>query len=65
MAATTLVIDKSHSEALFTVRHLITNVCRHFGDFEGIIQMDEGQPERSSVSVIWRPADSSWATRCA
>lgn len=56
MAATTFVIDKSHSEALFTVRHLITKVRGHFRDFAGTLQMDEAQPERSSVSVTIQAA---------
>ena len=56
MAATTFVIDKSHSEALFTVRHLITKVRGHFRDFAGPLQMDEAQPERSSVSVTIQAA---------
>jgi polyisoprenoid-binding protein YceI len=49
MPRTTFIVDKAHSEALFTVRHLITKVRGRFRDFEGAIQMDEAQPERSSV----------------
>lgn len=56
MATTTFVVDKSHSEVLFTVRHLITKVRGHFRDFEGTIQMDEAQPDRSSVSVTIQAA---------
>ncbi|MGE3176841.1 MAG: YceI family protein [Vicinamibacterales bacterium] len=50
MSATTFVIDPSHSEALFTVRHLITKVRGRFREFAGSIQFDEAAPERSSVT---------------
>jgi polyisoprenoid-binding protein YceI len=46
----TFAIDQSHSEALFTVRHLITRVRGHFREFEGVIQLDEAQPRQSSVA---------------
>jgi polyisoprenoid-binding protein YceI len=48
-AVRTLVIDKSHSEALFAVRHLITKVRGHFREFEGEVRFDEAQPGQSSV----------------
>jgi polyisoprenoid-binding protein YceI len=46
----TFAIDKSHSEALFTVRHLITKVRGRFKEFEGTIQLDQAHPEQSSVA---------------
>src|SRR5258707_11079624 len=46
----TFVIDKTHSEATFQVRHLITKVRGRFSDFEGTISFDEAHPERSSVN---------------
>ena len=46
----TFIIDKTHSEASFQVRHLITRVSGRFSDFEGTIQFDEAIPEKSSVS---------------
>ena len=49
LAADTLVIDRSHSEAGFQVRHLFTNVRGRFGAFEGTIAMDPAKPEASSV----------------
>ena len=49
MAARTFVVDKTHSEALFTVRHLITKVRGRFKDFEGTITFNAEQPEQSSV----------------
>jgi len=46
----TFAIDKSHSEALFTVRHLITKVRGRFKEFEGTIELDQAHPEQSSVN---------------
>ncbi|MGE0450491.1 MAG: YceI family protein [Vicinamibacterales bacterium] len=48
-AARTLQIDKSHSEAIFQVRHLISKVRGRFSDFAGTIEFDAEHPERSSV----------------
>jgi polyisoprenoid-binding protein YceI len=48
-AADTLVIDRAHSEAAFSVRHLFTQVRGQFGTFEGTIHMDAVKPEASSV----------------
>ena len=45
----TFNIDKTHSEAAFSVRHLITKVRGSFSDFDGTIEFDEAQPERSRV----------------
>ena len=45
-----LIIDKAHSEAVFQVRHLITKVRGRFTDFEGVINADEADPSRSSVT---------------
>ncbi len=47
--ARTYKIDKSHSEAIFQVRHLVTRVRGRFSDFEGTIVLDEASPEQSSV----------------
>jgi polyisoprenoid-binding protein YceI len=44
------VIDKTHSEATFQVRHLVTKVRGRFTDLTGTIVYDAPQPERSSVS---------------
>jgi polyisoprenoid-binding protein YceI len=48
---TTHTIDKAHSEATFQVRHLLTKVRGRFSDFEGIIEYDANNPERSSVKA--------------
>jgi polyisoprenoid-binding protein YceI len=47
----TFAIDKTHSEAAFQVRHLITRVRGRFSDFEGTIAFDEARYENSSVSL--------------
>lgn len=46
----TYKIDKSHSEAVFQVRHLLTKVRGRFSDFEGTVQFDEANPAQSSVN---------------
>jgi len=48
-ATRTYKIDKSHSEAIFQVRHLVTKVRGRFTDFEGAIEFNEANPEQSSV----------------
>ena len=53
---TTYSIDKAHSEATFQVRHLLTKVRGRFSDFEGTIDYDEQNPERSSVNVTIQAA---------
>lgn len=52
----TYTIDKSHSEATFQVRHLVSKVRGRFTDFEGTIQADEKNPGRSSVRVTIQAA---------
>jgi polyisoprenoid-binding protein YceI len=42
-------IDKSHSEVMFQVRHLVTKVRGRFSDFEGTVAINEDTPELSSV----------------
>ena len=49
-------IDKSHSEVLFQVRHLVTKVRGRFDDFEGTLEFDEGNPGASSVSATIQAA---------
>lgn len=52
----TFQIDKTHSEAAFEVRHLISKVRGRFADFDGTIEFDEEKPEQSKVSVAIRAA---------
>jgi polyisoprenoid-binding protein YceI len=49
-------IDKAHSEVTFQVRHLLTKVRGHFGDFTGAIKVDEMNPANSSVDVVIQAA---------
>ena len=48
-AAEAYTIDKGHSEVSFQVRHLLTNVRGRFNDFEGTIDLDPANLEKSSV----------------
>jgi polyisoprenoid-binding protein YceI len=52
----TYVIDPSHSEVAFTVRHLVTKVRGRFSEFEGTIQFDPEHPDRSSVNFTVQTA---------
>ena len=52
----TYLIDKSHSEATFQVRHLLTKVRGRFSDFAGTIALDADHPDRSSVTVTIQAA---------
>jgi len=55
-ATRTYTIDKSHSEAVFQVRHLVTKVRGRFDDFDGTIQINEDRPDLSSVAFTIRAA---------
>ncbi|MCU1384774.1 MAG: hypothetical protein JWL71_3471 [Acidobacteria bacterium] len=46
----TFIVDKSHSEVTFQVRHLVTKVRGRFTDFSGTVQFDEARPEQSSIT---------------
>jgi len=48
----TWTIDKTHSIAEFAVKHLVvTTVKGHFREFDGALNIDEANPENSSVSA--------------
>lgn len=49
LAADTYNVDKVHSSALFTIRHLMSKVTGKFTDLSGTIQIDRAKPEASSV----------------
>ena len=49
LAADVHDIDASHSEVSFQVRHLVTQVRGNFNDYEGTINLDPANLERSSV----------------
>jgi polyisoprenoid-binding protein YceI len=50
-AADTYNIDKAHSEVLFTVKHLVSQVTGRFQDFDGKIVIDRAKPEASSAEL--------------
>lgn len=66
-SAGTYTIDRTHSEVLFRVRHLLTRVGGRFHQFEGTITVDPAHPERSRVEVSIDAAsiDTSVADRDA
>ena len=61
-AVRTFAIDKTHSEATFQVRHLITKVRGRFADFAGTITFNEAQPAQSSVSFEIQAASIDTST---
>jgi polyisoprenoid-binding protein YceI len=48
-AADTYAVDKTHSEVLFSVKHLVSRVSGQFQDFAGTILIDRAKPEASSA----------------
>jgi polyisoprenoid-binding protein YceI len=46
----TFAIDKTHSEVLFQVRHLVTKVRGRFTDFSGTVDFDAAQPALSGIT---------------
>lgn len=56
LAADTYVVDKVHSDTVFTVRHLVSKVTGRFGDFAGTINIDRDKPENSSVEFTIKTA---------
>ena len=48
-AADTYVVDKAHSETLFSIKHLMSRVTGRFGDFSGTVNVDPATPPASSV----------------
>jgi polyisoprenoid-binding protein YceI len=63
----TFAIDKTHSEASFQVRHLVTRVRGRFSDFSGTIQFNEQRPEDGAVSftIVAASIDTHTADRDA
>jgi polyisoprenoid-binding protein YceI len=61
-AVKTLAIDKTHSEATFQVRHLVTKVRGRFTDLGGSITFDEASPEQSAVSFTIQAASIDTGT---
>jgi polyisoprenoid-binding protein YceI len=55
-AAETFNVDKSHSEATFQVRHMMSKVSGKFDDFTGKIEIDRTKPGASSVEFTIKTA---------
>src|SRR6202165_599780 len=55
-AAESFVVDKYHSEATFTIRHLITRVSGRFNDVSGSINVERSNPTLSSVEFTIKTA---------
>ena len=51
VAGDTYGVDKTHSEVLFSVKHLVSKVSGQFQDFEGKIVIDRAKPEASSAEL--------------
>jgi polyisoprenoid-binding protein YceI len=56
LASDTYMIDKSHSEAVFQVRHLVNKVSGRFREFSGTIHAETAKPELSSVEFTIKTA---------
>jgi polyisoprenoid-binding protein YceI len=63
----TYQIDKTHSEAAFQVRHLLTKVRGRFTEFDGTIDFDPENPEKAAVlfSIQAASVTTNEATRDA
>jgi polyisoprenoid-binding protein YceI len=61
-AVRTFAIDKTHSEAAFQVRHLVTKVRGRFTDLGGSIAFDEASPAASSVTFTIQAASIDTGT---
>ena len=62
-AAETYTVDKVHSNAQFTIRHLMSKVTGKFTDVEGAIQVDRAKPEASAVEFKIKTASIDTANK--
>ena len=56
LAADTWVIDKTHSEASFQIRHLMSKVRGRFNDYAGTVTVDPAKPESAVVEFTLKSA---------
>lgn len=65
LAADVHTIDAVHSEVSFQIRHLVTQVRGNFNDYEGTINLDPANLEKSSVDFRIKAAsiDTNHADR--
>jgi polyisoprenoid-binding protein YceI len=62
-AAETYTVDKVHSNAQFTIRHLMSKVTGRFTEVEGAIQVDRARPEASAVEFRIKTASIDTANK--
>jgi polyisoprenoid-binding protein YceI len=55
-APQTYVVDRAHSEADFSVRHMMSKVTGKFDDFSGVVSLDRANPSASSVEFTIKTA---------
>ena len=55
-APQTYVVDRAHSEADFSVRHMMSKVTGKFDDFSGAVSLDRANPVASSVEFTIKTA---------
>ena len=60
-ATDTYDVDKVHSNAQFTIRHLMSKVTGKFTDVEGTVLIDRARPEASSVEFKIKTASINTA----
>ena len=60
--ADTWVVDKTHSETGFQVRHMMSKVRGHFNDYAGTIVVDPAKPESASVEFTVKAASIDTAS---
>ncbi|HKS23804.1 MAG TPA: YceI family protein [Thermoanaerobaculia bacterium] len=52
----TYAVDRAHSQATFTIRHLMSKVTGKFNDFNGVVNVDRANPAASSVEFTIKTA---------
>jgi polyisoprenoid-binding protein YceI len=62
LAADAYVVDKTHSEVSFQIRHLMGKVRGYFTDFSGTINADAAKPEASTVEFAIKATSISTAS---
>jgi len=62
-AVETFTVDKVHSNAQFTIRHLMSKVTGKFTDVEGAVQVDRAKPEASAVEFKIKTASIDTANK--
>jgi polyisoprenoid-binding protein YceI len=62
VSADTWTIDKGHSDASFTIRHMMSRVRGQFNDFSGTIVADAARPETANVEFTLKAASIDTAS---